>query len=68
MKILLWVSLKNGKQDKIVDECDFWNDCEKVDGLVVEGASWNIPGKTNCDAALREKMKEKTLDIRKKFK
>ena len=68
MKILLKTSLKNGKQDKIADECDFWNDCEKVDGPVIESASWEIPGKTNCDAELREKMKEKILDTRKHYK
>ncbi|SHM08627.1 hypothetical protein [Fibrobacter sp. UWB7] len=68
MKILLKTSFKNGKQDKVADECDFWNDCEKVDGMVLDGVSWNIPGKTNCDAALKERMKDKTLDIRKKFK
>lgn len=68
MKILLKISMKNGKQDKIVDECDFWNDCEKVDGPVLESALWEFPGKTYCDAALKEKMEEKTLDIRKKFK
>ncbi len=68
MKILLKTSLKNGKQDKIADECDFWNDCEKVDGPVLESVSWEFPGKTNCDAALKKKMEEKTLDIRKKLK
>lgn len=68
MKILLKTSFKNGKQDKVADECDFWNDCEKVDGQVLEGFSWDIPGKTNCDAALKERMEDKTLDIRKKFK
>lgn len=68
MKILLKTSFKNSKQDKVADECDFWNDCEKVDGQVLEGFSWDIPGKTNCDAALKEKMDDKTLDIRKKYK
>lgn len=68
MKILLKTSLKNGKQDKIADECDFWNDCEKIDGPIIESVSWEIPGKTNCDVELREKMKEKTLDTRKRYK
>ena len=68
MKILLKTSFKKGQQDKIVDECDFWNDCEKVDGSVIDSVSWVVPGKTNCDAKLKEKMKEKTLDIRKKLK
>ena len=68
MKILLKTSLKNGKQDSVADECDFWNDCEKIDGPVLESASWEIPGKTNCDAMLKEKMEGKALDIRKKFK
>lgn len=68
MKILLKTSFKKGLQDKIVDECDFWNDCEKVDGSVIDAVLWEIPGKTNCDIVLKEKMKEKTLDIRKKLK
>lgn len=68
MKIIMKSKLKDGMQDVVADECDFWNDCEKMPGLVLDNISWEVRDNTECGKILREEIQNETFDMRRKAK
>ena len=68
LKVVLNVTLKKGMQDDVVDGCDFWDNCEKKEGLVIDKAVWNVPGKSLCATELRKRLSNNKIDTRKKLR
>lgn len=68
IKAALNITLKKGLQDDVVDGCDFWDNCEKKEGFVIDKAVWNVFGKTYCATELKKFLTQKQLDTRKKLR
>ena len=46
MSVVLKMTLKKGLHYNIVDGCDFWDSCEKKEGLVIDKTTWIVSGKS----------------------
>lgn len=68
MKIILKAKLKKGMQDVVADECDFWNDCEKMPGLVLDNISWEVRDNSECGKKLKNEIQNESFDMRRRAK
>jgi hypothetical protein len=47
-------TLKKGMKDDVKDECDFWETCEKREGMVMDAVQWKVTSKNYCSEKLKE--------------